>query len=129
MNPNNLILSPPGTIVDVLACLFFPPGAAAAGRCAAGLAKLKVLYLGRTQITDAGCAALAAALDSGALPALEEVSLEGIPASAVAKAAVGEALAKIARSASSVPSISLRAHRALRALRALELRARALDFH
>ena len=45
MNPNNLILSPPGTIVDVLACLFFPPGAAAAGRCAAGLAKLKVLYL------------------------------------------------------------------------------------
>ena len=31
-------------MLDVLACLFFPPGAAAAGRCAAGLAKLKVLY-------------------------------------------------------------------------------------
>ena len=44
MNPNNLILSPPGAMLDVLACLFFPPGAAAAGRCAAGLAKLKVLY-------------------------------------------------------------------------------------
>ena len=46
------------------------------------LAKLKVLFLDSTRITDAGCAALATALDSGALPALEEVALQGIPARA-----------------------------------------------
>ena len=65
--------------------------------------KLKQLYLiSRTQITDAGCAALAAALDSGALPALERLVLDGnIPASAAAMAAVHEALA---RSRSSAPS-------------------------
>ena len=56
-----------------------------------GLAKLKVLDLERTQITDAGCAALAAALDSGALPALERLFLNGIPASAAAKATVQRA--------------------------------------
>ena len=53
-----------------------------------GLTKLKELNLNDTQITDAGCAALAAALDSGALPALEKLFLWGIPASAAAKAAV-----------------------------------------
>ena len=50
--------------------------------------KLKRLNLDYTQITDAGCATLAAALDSGALPALEELFLDSIPASAAAKAAV-----------------------------------------
>ena len=40
------------------------------------------------QITDAGCATLAAAIDSGALPALEILKLNGTPASAAAKAAV-----------------------------------------
>ena len=39
-------------------------------------------------------AALAAALDSGTLPALETLSLYDIPASAAAKHAVLEALAK-----------------------------------
>jgi hypothetical protein len=34
--------------------------------------------LGDTQITDTGCAALAAALDSGALPALAELTLAGM---------------------------------------------------
>ena len=53
---------------------------------------LKLLYLSRTQITDAGCAALAAALDGGALPALENLYLHGIPASDLFKAAVKEAL-------------------------------------
>ena len=67
-----------------------------------------MLYLGGTEINDAGCAALAAALDSGALPALEElelgdvddgdfdaeVGLYGIPASDAAKEAVREALAR-----------------------------------
>ena len=45
-------------------------------RCAAvwrGLKKLLMLELRSTQITDAGCATLAAALNRGTLPALEEV--------------------------------------------------------
>ena len=65
-----------------------PPPAGAPPPPTAGLAKLKRLYLNRTQITDAGCATLAAALDSGALPALETLYLDGIPASAAAQAAV-----------------------------------------
>ena len=60
-------------------------------------AGVKELHLSRTQVTDAGCATLVAALDSGALPALECVSVEGAPASAAAKAAVQEALAKRGR--------------------------------
>ena len=56
---------------------------------------LKELYLSRTQITNAGCATLAAALDSGALPALETLALYGIPASAAAKAAVYKARANL----------------------------------
>ena len=56
---------------------------------------LKLLYLSRTQITDAGCAALAAALDSGALPALEKLGLAGIPASAAAIATVYAARAHL----------------------------------
>ena len=47
--------------------------------------KLELVF---TQVTDAGCATLAAALDSGALPALEELRLDGIPASAGATDAV-----------------------------------------
>ena len=54
----------------------------------------KVLYLGGTQVVDAGCAALAAALDSGALPALEELYLRGIPASAAAMVSVRQAQAR-----------------------------------
>ena len=50
--------------------------------------ELKGLDLDYTQITDAGCATLAAALDSGALPALEKLYLHNIPASAAAKSAV-----------------------------------------
>ena len=61
-----------------------PPPAGAPPPPAGGLAKLKELYLSSTQITDAGCAALAAALDSGALPALEQLYLAGIPASTAA---------------------------------------------
>ena len=65
-----------------------PPPAGAPPTPTAGLAKLKLLDLSGTQITDAGCAALAAALDSGALHALEDYKLALIPASAVAKLAV-----------------------------------------
>ena len=56
---------------------------------------LKVLDLDNTQITDAGCATLAAALDSGALPALEKLYLYHIPARAAAKAAVYAARANL----------------------------------
>ena len=38
-----------------------------------------------TQVTDAGCATLAAALDSGALPALDTLHLDDIPASGAAR--------------------------------------------
>ena len=61
----------------------------------AALAKLKTLNLRYTRITDAGCAALLAALDSGALPALDTLYLDGIPASAAAIAAVYEARANL----------------------------------
>ena len=54
-----------------------------------------MLNLSFTKITDAGCATLAAALDRGALPALEHLYLAGIPASAAAKAAVYEARANL----------------------------------
>ena len=75
-----------------------PPPAGAPPPPTGGLTKLKLLSLSRTQITDAGCAALTAALDSGALPALEEIDLSGIPASAAAKAAVARACEALARS-------------------------------
>ena len=52
---------------------------------------LKDLDLGRTEITEAGRAALASALDSGALPALESLCLYGIPASDAARATVWRA--------------------------------------
>ena len=72
-----------------LAALVAPPQPAGAPPAAAGvLAKLKMLDLSDNQITDAGCAALAAVLNNGALPALERLYLLGIPASPVAKAAV-----------------------------------------
>ena len=45
-----------------------------------------------TQVTDAGCATIAAALDSGGLPALKLLYLHGTPASAAAQAAVHAAL-------------------------------------
>ena len=52
------------------------------------LAELKVLYLGNTGITDAGCTAIVTALDSGVLPALQRLSLNGITASDAAKGTV-----------------------------------------
>ena len=70
-----------------------PPARGALPPPAGVLAKLKELHLNKTQITDASCATLAAALNNGTLPALERVSVEGAPATAAAKAAVREALA------------------------------------
>ena len=69
-----------------------PPPAGALPPPTGVLAELKTLSLMHTQITDAGCAALAAALESGALPALEKLDLFDIPASDAAQAAVHEAL-------------------------------------
>jgi hypothetical protein len=73
-----------------LAALVAPP-AGAPPPTTAELAELRDLYLNHAQITDAGCAALASALDGGALPALDRLSLEGTPASAAAKATVRRA--------------------------------------
>ena len=56
------------------------------------LKKLQVLDFSHTEITDAGCAALASALDSGVLPALDTVDVDDTPTSAAARAAVTEAL-------------------------------------
>jgi hypothetical protein len=80
-----------------------PPPAGAPPPPTGGLAKLTWLDLSHTQIADTGCAALASALDSGALPALETLFLflVDIPASAAATAAVHQALA---RSRAAVPS-------------------------
>jgi hypothetical protein len=72
-----------------------PPPAGAPPPPAGGQTKLKQLFLCYTEVTDAGCAALAAALDSGALPALELLDLDGIPASATAIATVYEARASL----------------------------------
>ena len=77
-----------------LAALVQPAGAPPRGRRSPRrrsgvLTKLWLLRLNGTQVADAGCAALAAALDSGALPALEHLGLKDTSASAAAKAAVG----------------------------------------
>ena len=61
------------------------------------LPKLQTLDLRSTRVTDAGCAGLAATLDSGALPALESLYLVKITASAAAQVAVQEALERSVR--------------------------------
>ena len=73
-----------------------PPPAGAPPPPKGALAKLKELHLWKTQITNAGCATLAAALDSGAMPVLTESEVSGTPASPAAKAAVMEALGRTA---------------------------------
>ena len=55
-------------------------------------AKLSLLDLRYTQITDDGCAHLASWLRSDALPALEYLYLDGTPASEAARDAVCEAV-------------------------------------
>ena len=77
------------------ALLALPPPAGAPPTTTAGLKKLELLDLRATQITDAGCATLASALDSGALLALERLYLDDCPASAAAKATVYEARANL----------------------------------
>ena len=72
-----------------------PPPAGALPLPAGGLKKLKYLLLHRTQVTDAGCAALASALDSGALPALKDLRMDRIPASDAALVALAPALRRL----------------------------------
>jgi len=74
-----------------LAALVAPPPADAPPPQAEALAKLSMLDLGGTQITDDGCVQLASRLRSGALPALEVIDLDEIPASDAAVDAVYEA--------------------------------------
>ena len=74
-----------------LAALVAPPPADAPPPQAEALAQLNKLYLNNTQITDDGCAQLASRLRSGALPALKDLRLDGIPASGAAVEAVYEA--------------------------------------
>ena len=69
------------------------------------LTELKYLDLNHTQVSDAGCAALAAALDSGALPALEVLNLHDISASATGMSAVHEA--ELRRYTSGLGALSL----------------------
>ena len=81
---------------DGLAALVAPPSPAGTPPLpAGGLKKLKTLELDNTQVSDAGCAALTAALNSGALPALKYLALNDITASDAAKAAVYEARANL----------------------------------
>ena len=54
------------------------------------LASLENLFLNENQITDEGCAALASALRSGALPALKALYLDENPASNEARRAACE---------------------------------------
>ena len=65
-----------------------PPPTGALSTPTGVLKKLKQLFLRETQVADAGCAALAAAFDSGALPSLKVLDLGHIPASAAAEAAL-----------------------------------------
>jgi hypothetical protein len=93
------------------ALLAAPPPAGTLSLPTGGLKKLESLDLGFTQVTGAGCAALRsprAALDRGALPALERICLDGIPASAAAKEAVSEALER-SRAAALTAATSLTA--------------------
>ena len=90
-----LVDNPPGD--EGLAALVAPlppPPAGALPPPTGVLTKLKWLNLCRTQISDAGCAALAAALHSGTLPALMELYLHGTTASEAAKAALLDRLTK-----------------------------------
>ena len=68
---------------------------------------LELLNLEDTHVTDAGCAALAAALNRGALPALKRLALDSIPASDAAKAAVYEARANLVRPTFDAPVLGV----------------------
>jgi hypothetical protein len=71
------------------------------------LARLGTLDLRYTEVTDAGCATLTAALDSGALPALRTVKLTDTgPASDGGRAAV-QAARRLASGRFCIPRLRL----------------------
>ena len=72
-----------------------PPPAGTPPPPAGALKNLALLYVTGTEITDAGCAALAAALSNGALPVLWKLKLDRTPASDEAKEAVNEAIVRL----------------------------------
>ena len=73
-----------------------PPPAGAPPTAAGALTALTTVWLNDTQITDTGCATLAAAIRSGALPALHDLYLwRGTLASAASRTAVFEALVSL----------------------------------
>jgi len=74
-----------------LAALVAPPPAGTPPPPGGGLEKLSLRHTG---VSDAGCATLVAALDSGALPALDTLEHEGISASGAAIDAATQALAR-----------------------------------
>ena len=71
-----------------------PPPAGTAPPPAGGLKKLEELCLEDTKITDAGCAALVVALDSGVLPAMVMLDLTCIPASDAAITSCASAIVR-----------------------------------
>jgi len=96
-----LVAPPPAADAPPPAADAPPPAAGAPPPPPGALTNLESLALGLTKVSDAGYATLAAALDGGALPALDTLSLtnfhnrtmgEGfVPASAAAKASLQEA--------------------------------------
>ena len=86
------------------------PPAGAPSPMTGGLTKLNFLELSNTKITEAGCATLAAAIESDTLPALKTfggLDLRGIPASYASKRVVGEALERSAQKARGVSGLPL----------------------
>ena len=89
----NRLLGDEGVVTALVAP---PPPAAGAPPPTGALKKLRQVWLNNTQITDTSCFALAAAIRSGALPALHNVFLyQGTLVSAAARAAVFEALVSL----------------------------------
>ena len=85
-----------------------PPPAGTPPPPAGGLKNLEFLNLGGTEFTDASCAALVAALDSGALPALDTLELDDTPASDAAIDAAFEALARARTRAAAIACLLFR---------------------
>ena len=73
--PAGALLPPAGALLPPTSALPLP--AAALPPPTQGLAKLQLLDFSFCQVADVGCAALVAALDSGALPALKFLDLAG----------------------------------------------------
>ena len=101
--------------------MFFLPPAGALSPPTGGLKKLHLIVMRNSKVSDAGCAALLAALDSGRLPALKEIDLLGSPVSAASEADIDDSLA-LAKS-----KRNIRRRAALAVRRSLRARGRPLQ--